>query len=48
MKQYLVQLFDTETGEWMTFLETDTAIRVISNQYAPKVVFETDDPEWNG
>jgi len=48
MNQYLVQLFDQESGEWRTFLETNTSVRIISNKYVTKVVFETDDLEWNG
>lgn len=45
---YTIQKFDTEAEEWVTVYATEAAIRVQSNRYADKTVFETDDPEWNG
>lgn len=46
--KYQVEVFNGETGEWEPAFDTDYAVRVRSNQYVPKIVFETDDPEYNG
>lgn len=45
---YEIEVFNPETGDWDLTFSTNCAIRVRSNQYVPKVVFETDDPEYNG
>lgn len=46
--KYEIEVFDSETGEWRMVYSTNYAVRVRSNQYVPKIVFETDDPEYNG
>lgn len=47
-KQYTVQRFNIDTEQWETVIETDESLRVLSNKFAQKTVFETDDPEFNG
>jgi len=47
-EMYKVQVFDPETSEFKTLTETTFTVRVVSTQYIEKVVFESDDPEYNG
>lgn len=45
---YSVKAFNPETGEFEKIFETNYSVRVLSDQYGEKVVFETDDPEYSG
>lgn len=48
IRMYSIEVFDPETGQFVLVYESDYAVRVSSNRYSPKVVFETDDAEYNG
>jgi hypothetical protein len=45
---YEIQVVNPETSQFETIHTTNFTVRVISNQYEKKTVFETDDPEYNG
>jgi len=45
---YSIQVFDPESGDFLTVFESDYTVRVLSDRYGQKVVFESDDHEFNG
>jgi len=46
--KYVIEVWNGETGAWEQVHATDRAVRLTSNQFASHIVFETDDPEYNG
>jgi hypothetical protein len=49
MTTYTIQAFDPETSEFKTIaISEGWTVRVLSDRYGKKVVFETDDPEYDG
>jgi hypothetical protein len=45
---YAIQVFNPETGEFDTIRETHFTVRIVSRRVSEKVIFETDDEEYNG
>lgn len=45
---YTIRIFNPETGEMDVVITTDYTIQISSSKYNEKVIFETDDQEFNG
>lgn len=44
---YTISTYDAELDQWVPIHSTESTVRVTSDRYGEKVVFETDDPEWS-